>query len=445
MPYRNGKRKTWLVTLPTGNGLRKRISTGTTHEPTAKRFERMILDLGPKGKRDSLLDRVADGSLSIGTLYDYWNAENLPALRTSLADVDIEPFIELFLKRHSDHVSPSTIENYRHKLRLLMPEGEPFPCSLFTVSTLDSFITNYDGRRPIKQKAGSPSSERKAIMSPTKRKAHAALSQFAAHLVRHKILPHNPLRDLKAPPSNRPRIQYLEIVELRKLVEAQDEPFRSFAALLAGTGIDVSSAFPLRRKDLDIETKRFRAPGTKNHNRDRVVTVAEWAWQIMEADILLLGPSDLLFPAMTVERARKSHETACELLGIENYTQRDHRHTYAVRALRAGTPAEIVARQLGHCNTAMVTQVYGRFVPDGEEVAKWEKIATANDAKAIEAAKKVEDAAQVATTLATKPVLTLIHGNAKRRANPKGRTALRITAGGLEPPTVALTVRCSAN
>ena len=429
MPYRNGKRKTWIVTLPTRDGGRKRVSTGTTHRPTATRFERMIRDLGPSGGRDwDLLDQVADGRLAVGVLYDHWNSNTLSALRASLADVDIEPFVASFLERHRDRVSLGTVENYEQKLRLLIPKGKPFLRSAFTVSRLDAFITKYHGS------------------SPTKRKVHAALSQFAQHLVRRAVLPHNPLRDIDAPPSNPPRTRYLEIVELLALVNAQREPFRTLAAILAGTGADVSTALALTRSDLDETHHEFRAAGTKTYNRDRVVSVADWAWPYVEQHIGQLKPGAPLFSAISIDTARDSHDDACELLKIEDYTQRDHRHTYAVRAIRAGTPAEIVARQLGHKNTAMVTQVYGRFAPNREERAKWERIAAANDAKAIETAKKSEDSTQVATVLATKPVLTLIRGNAQRRANPKAHTALGGTgAGGLEPPTVALTVRCSAN
>jgi integrase len=58
---------------------------------------------------------------------------------------------------------------------------------------------------------------------------------------------------------------------------------------------------------------------------------------------------------------------------------RDQRHTYAVRAIRAGTPAEIVARQLGHANAVLVLKVYGRFAPTQRERDHWERMATEMD------------------------------------------------------------------
>jgi hypothetical protein len=61
----------------------------------------------------------------------------------------------------------------------------------------------------------------------------------------------------------------------------------------------------------------------------------------------------------------------------EGYTMRDQRHTYAVRAIRAGTPAELVARQLGHVNAVLVHKVYGRFAPRQDERDRWERAAAA--------------------------------------------------------------------
>jgi hypothetical protein len=53
----------------------------------------------------------------------------------------------------------------------------------------------------------------------------------------------------------------------------------------------------------------------------------------------------------------------------------------AIRAIRAGTPYELVARQLGHANIAMVAQVYGRFAPRSDERDRWERIAALQDEK----------------------------------------------------------------
>ena len=48
---------------------------------------------------------------------------------------------------------------------------------------------------------------------------------------------------------------------------------------------------------------------------------------------------------------------------------------------RAGAPFELIARQLGHRDVAMVARVYSRFKPDTEERDRWERMAAASDAE----------------------------------------------------------------
>ena len=64
---------------------------------------------------------------------------------------------------------------------------------------------------------------------------------------------------------------------------------------------------------------------------------------------------------------------------LPHHRVHDSRHFYAIRAIRAGTPYELVARQLGHADIAMVAKVYGRFAPRSDERDRWEKIAAAQD------------------------------------------------------------------
>jgi len=69
----------------------------------------------------------------------------------------------------------------------------------------------------------------------------------------------------------------------------------------------------------------------------------------------------------------------------------DSRHFYAVRAVRAGTPYELVARQLGHADIQMVARVYGVYAPRSDERDRWEKIAAEQDAaREAQHAKKIE-------------------------------------------------------
>ena len=90
------------------------------------------------------------------------------------------------------------------------------------------------------------------------------------------------------------------------------------------------------------------------------------------------------FPLAAVGRWRASdgHPAACKAFGEshDSYRMHDARHSYAVRAIKAGALFEHVAAQLGHADTQMVVKVYGRYKPSAVERREWEKTAAAQDA-----------------------------------------------------------------
>jgi integrase len=248
-------------------------------------------------------------------------------------------------------------------VRTLIPEAKPFPRSRFTTDVLESWLAKYRGK------------------PGTRRKAHAAMAQFAKYLVRRRVLSANPMRDIQAPRPVAPRLRWLEVQDLVRLVDAQLDPYRTLSALLAGTGIEVSVGVALRARDVDRRRKEIRAAGTKTHARDRIVRVAEWAWPYVERHCSTMHPNAPLFPHCDRWRAQDHHKDACKTLGIEDYRIHDHRHSYAVRAARAGTPAELIARQLGHANAILVLKIYGRFMPSQQDRDKWELIAAKQDSE----------------------------------------------------------------
>ena len=129
-----------------------------------------------------------------------------------------------------------------------------------------------------------------------------------------------------------------------------------------------------------LARRRAHVPGTKTDARDRdEVDIAEWATPYLEAHCRAVTANAPLFPGVTRYEAYKAHIRACGAVGIEDYTIHDARHSWAVRAKRAGATSEVVARQLGHRSTAQVEQVYGRFVPTEEERRGWERIAALQD------------------------------------------------------------------
>jgi integrase len=367
-PYKPKGRRIYVVKVPRENKAWIPISTGSFHAATARRMQDMVDRLGPKGARAwDILDRLHTRTLSVGELFDRWveAGQDVEQLRQSLRAVNLEPMVEEFLAAAS--CSKDTKEHYRSLLQRLMLEGEPFPVGDFTTARIQKAIDDLKAS------------------NATRRKLGAVVRSFANWLITRGVVQNNPVASVRLPKASAPRIIYLETADAIRLADVQPSPYKELSALLAGSGIEVSVALGLRRRDVDAPNREIRAAGTKTHARDRVVRVADWAWKYVAT--LLVGrlPDSRLFDQIPDRyTAGQVHRDAIAVLEkdfpiFKGYWMRDARHTFAVRAMKAGTPVELIARQLGHANATLLVQVYGRFLPRQDERAKWEKVATAQD------------------------------------------------------------------
>jgi integrase len=361
--YPRGQR--WYIGVPRRRGGWAKRATGTRDKYTARAMARMIDELGPAGRRDwELLDAVDSGQISVAELFDAWRANDVEGLRARLRDVDLEPHVARWVKVLKGAAAADTVDHYELYVRSLIPEGVRFPRSELSYRRLTDWLSS------------------RAVGRSTKRKYHAALSQFCNYLRGVGMLDANPMRDVKAPPAAPPRMEYQETAaKMRAIAAAQPEPFRTLSLLMHATGIEVSVALALRKQDIDGTRREIRARGTKTATRDRLAKVAAWAWPDIERFIKLLHPAAPLFPRISRYTASDQHRAACASLGLTNYQLRDTRHSYAVRAIRAGASFEVVSQQLGHANTTMVVSVYGRFRPSEQERSDWERVAEVQDAE----------------------------------------------------------------
>jgi integrase len=354
--YKRGKK--YSVYVKTRDGGRRVHSTGTSDKPTAKCMDEMLQSMASRREWE-FLDAVFAQRLTVPELFDAKTGSGLDALRDRLADVDLQDFIAPWQAEVLSNTSETsdTAQQYLTKVRTLIPDGAPWYRSQLTYDALSKWLSS----RPV---SGS-----------TKRKCHAAVSSFCGYLLRSGILKMNPMRDVQAPAANPPRTRYLDLADVWRLVDATAEPYRTVSALIHGTGLEISVALKLQRQDFDRERREVRARGTKNANRDRVAVIAEWAWRYVEPHLVNALPNAPVFPNTDRWRAADAHNEACGAIGIGDYHMHDARHSYAVTALRAGAPFEVVAHQLGHVNTNQVVSVYGRFKPNDQERRSWEQVA----------------------------------------------------------------------
>jgi integrase len=413
MVYQRQGRDAWFVAVPTRTGRVKR-STGTNHKPTAKRIESMLAELAASRSWD-LLDRVEANTLSLGDLFDAHSNNDLDGLRQRLRDTeerakepDLDERIPRWAAWLTDRVRGDTKAHYVAHVRTLIPEGVTFPVSAFTAPAIAHWLAART-RLPQKRRPSTTAKTRRKedamprpINASTKRKYLAAAKSFATYLVDMGILTRNVARDVNAPPTKRPKAVEIDLADVKRIVAGAGSPFSALFALLYGAGVEISAALTCVESDVDANRREVRARGTKAHTRDRVVRIAEWAWPYLEQHIATLTPGERLFRGLTRWQVGDVHRDRLKALGLPHHRVHDARHFYAVRAVRAGTPYELVARQLGHADIQMVARVYGIYAPRSDERDRWEKIADAQDAER-EAAKKTKKSDILGTSAGTSP------------------------------------------
>lgn len=402
MSYARGKQGIRYVEVPLEGGARAIRSTGTPDPDVADALEAAFALLRTRQQWRELR-AVADGVLTFTQVRDAWAGERLATVGAILDDADLAPHVaqwhqELVLKfgdgpRPGVQANRTTPAHYLAEVRRVIPEGQPFRRSAFTAAALTAHLA----ARP-----GSPA---------TKARTKAALSSFAASCVRATLLPTNPLRDVPQPKVTVPEPTYLDQHDARRLVadlgrRGDADAHRAMSALGHASGMELQALRHLRVEYLDPKRQRARARGTKRPWRDRWVDVEAWAWPLVQAHLAALAaalgrplrPSDLVFPALAerrgAQRFQRAHRAAVRRLGLDPaYGVHDARHTYAVRYIAAGVPAEYVAGQLGHKDTEQVNATYGRFRPSTADAARYQAMAAARDA---ERAAEVEAAAEPA-------------------------------------------------
>lgn len=236
----------------------------TRDRALAKRIGHMLDELAHRGKqRWDLVDAVVTGQLSLPTLFAAYAGNELDELRERMADVDLSPLVDEWLDSLRGRLAADTVNHYRVHDRTLIPEGQRFLRSSLTFQRLADWLFKVQGA------------------SGTRRKYHAAMTGFGAYLRSRGIIQQNPMRDVRSPRAGPPRLRYLEHDDVLRIVNVLDDPYRTIAAVVHGTGIELSVVLGLKRRHVDIERGEIRAHGTKTKARDRVASIEPWAMDLL--------------------------------------------------------------------------------------------------------------------------------------------------------------------
>lgn len=310
-----------------------------------------------KGRRESfLLDQLALNTTTVSAAYTAFTENRLEQfirdLREGVTDVDLEPFVAKWQRELERRKKPNaeTRAKYLRQVRTLIPAGQPFRRSTFTKQRIRAWLGELTVAQPNRYRA--------------------ALSSFAQFLLLEDVLVVNPVRHVPMAKEADPRSLHLSIEDAKRLVDAIEPEFRPLHALMLATGMEISAAVAVRRRDLDFARNTAYARGTKRITRERTCMIYErwlWAWEIVRTYVQAAPhlPESRVFARLTSEGSLDALRRALRAATLpDEYRQHDHRHTWAVQAVRDGLALHTIAAQLGHRDAMMVVRVYGRYRPD---------------------------------------------------------------------------------
>lgn len=339
-PFRRGK--FWSLYVPRQSGGVVQRACGTTDAKLARAMGRMIDTLADQRRWDVLV-AIDAKTITVGEAYDAFVMNGLDALLARAQATTLDTYRAQWLATLTQ--APRTQAAYRQKIEALVADG------MRSSELTAGWITDTIAALPH-----SPG---------TKKQYLHVLSLFLDYLVGHRVLASNPVHQrglVRRPKNNKPRKLWKDAADDLRLVNAAPEPFRSYFALVHGSGAERDAALAMRRRDVDTKTWLLHIPGTKTETRDRTgVPLEAWAQPIVAAHCTGLLPDAPLFPGLDSRSVNRAHQEARTAAKLDGYQLRDARHSYAIRALLRGEPLWKVSKWLGHANMAITAKVYAQF------------------------------------------------------------------------------------
>jgi integrase len=158
---------------------------------------------------------------------------------------------------------------------------------------------------------------------------------FSVAVSKEKI-PTNPAHGADIPEAPKGRVRYLEARELEKLMRACQPWLRPIVGLALSLGTRRGELMKVGWGDIDLAANRILLNHTKN-GRPRYVYLNSMSRQVI--DYLSEGsPAKLgaLFPDVSPEKVSVAFIRVCSLIGIEDFSLHDLRHSFAALARMNG-------------------------------------------------------------------------------------------------------------
>ena len=290
-------------------------------------------------------------------------------------------FAERWLTQYAEGaVKPSTLRTYRWLIaKHLVPTFGATPLTKMTTEDVQRFTAE-------KLKSGlSPKTVRHLLV---------VLKHMLKHAKRWGYLRSNPAEDVEAPRVESREMDCLTPEELRRLLQAADEPSRTLFLCAGLTGMRRGELLGLRWGDVDWHQGRIYVHQTLfKRTRQEAGQSTQWLFQTPKSrasrraivmspalkDALELhrltcpaSPHDLVFcqptgaPMDAELMVRREFLPALVRAGVRHIRFHDLRHTYASLLIAQGAHVRFIQDQLGHAAVTTSLNTYGHLLPGSQ-------------------------------------------------------------------------------
>lgn len=306
------------------------LTTGCKSSEEAEKVEAFYQRTRDR-KQWVLLDAMLDGVVKLTEAYEADLAGTLDELIANISARDLDPLVTEWREQ-------GAIPRYVTHVRKMIPKDQRFPVTQFTKAWASKKLGDLKWT------------------NSTKNRYRAALSQFARWLVERDVIESNIVRDVSGKTENDARDVWYTWEEARLFVGKLEGEQQVLEALMAGTGVEWQVCEKLVRRDIDLKTRTVRAKGHKNSYRNRVVRITEaWTIPFITHHIAHMMPNVRVF-SLNHDRALDEHHRVVKILGLEDSTLHDWRHTYSENNYQAGMKIRAIKKQLGHAPNSTVLE-----------------------------------------------------------------------------------------
>lgn len=206
----------------------------------------------------------------------------------------------------------------------------------------------------------------------TDRKALRSLFSF---LYEEGLWPFDPTMKLKSIRVRYRAREVPKIEDIRALLqyechrEKDTSKFRMMTVLLITTGLRVSEAAGILKKDIDLRNNEIKVIG--KGDKEGVIPLLpisnDFLQRYTEAhtdDSPYLFPGDSQLGYWSISSYEKTLKRACEKLGIGKITPHQFRHFFATEMLRGGAKLEVVSKILRHSSVGITADIYRHVLTD---------------------------------------------------------------------------------